>query len=143
MQSIRSVAQCYATSMVHVNDIPQKTKNAMMQKFGINQQLQQGGGVPEQFQQQQLPSGGTGSLNDACLQSGFTQQQCNSYFGPNPGGYCTTLQAAGLPCPQIQDPSFTYNNPEAARQESEQKKQRIQGAIEGYDRLYPPGRGLD
>ena len=64
----------------------------------------------------------------------------NSYIGSsNPGGYCTTLQAAGLPCPQIQDPSFTYNNSEAARQELERQIDRTQNAIDSWERFYPKG----
>ena len=79
-------------------------------------------------------------LNDACLSSGFSQQKCeNMLFSKNPGGYCTTLKQAGLPCPKIQDPGFTYGNPGAARAQSEAKSRALEGAIQGFDSLYPPG----
>jgi hypothetical protein len=79
-------------------------------------------------------------LNDACLSSGFSQQKCeNMLFSKNPGGYCTTLKIAGLPCPQIQDPAKTYNNPKAAIAESEARSRATEGAIQGFERLHPSG----
>ena len=70
-------------------------------------------------------------LNDACLQSGFTQQQCQNFlFSDDPGGYCTTLKLAGLPCPEIQDPDFTYGDPKAALEESNKQIQNRQRAID-------------
>ena len=55
-------------------------------------------------------------LNQACLQSGFSQEKCtNMLFSDDPGGYCATLKIAGLDCPKIQDPAFTYGNPEGSK----------------------------
>jgi hypothetical protein len=79
-------------------------------------------------------------LNNACLKSGFSQQKCdNLLFSKNPGGYCTTLKIAGLPCPKIQDPGFTYSNPGAARAQSEAKIRGLESAIQGFERLHPSG----
>ena len=79
-------------------------------------------------------------LNDACLKSGFSQEKCNNLlFSDNPGGYCSTLKMVGLDCPKIQDPRFTYGNPDAARQQSEQQIKNTERAIQGFDRLNPPG----
>jgi hypothetical protein len=79
-------------------------------------------------------------LNDACLKSGFSQEKCNNMlFSDNPGGYCSTLKMVGLDCPKIQDPSFTFGNPEAARQQSEQQIENTERAIQGFERLNPPG----
>ena len=51
-----------------------------------------------------------------------SQEKCsNMLFSDNPGGYCSTLKLAGLDCPKIQDPRFTYGNPDAARQQSERQ----------------------
>jgi hypothetical protein len=92
--------------------------------------------------QQNLPpaqQSGAG-LNDSCLKSGFSQEKCNNLlFSDNPGGYCSTLKMVGLDCPKIQDPRFTYGNPDAARQQSEQQIENTERAIQGFERLNPPG----
>jgi hypothetical protein len=105
--------------------------------------------IPQQNNFQPIPPGnenlppaeqsGAG-LNDACLKSGFSQEKCNNLlFSDNPGGYCSTLKMVGLDCPKIQDPRFTYGNPEAARQQSEQQIENTEQAIQGFERLNPPG----
>lgn len=135
-----SALECYAINFVEDEAIPQQIRNSLLEKVYNRGSQPQEQMPPEQFQQQQLPGGGTGSLNDACLQSGFAQQQCNSYIGSsNPGGYCGWMQAAGLACPKIQDPSITYGDPQGAIQDSLQKHGSTQSAIEGMERLYPPG----
>lgn len=79
-------------------------------------------------------------LNQACLDSGFSQEKCtNMLLSDDPGGYCSTLKLAGLDCPKIQDPRFTYGNPDAARQQSEQQIENTERAIQGFERLNPPG----
>jgi hypothetical protein len=94
--------------------------------------------------QQNLPpaqQSGAG-LNDACLKSGFSQEKCNNLlFSDDPGGYCTTLKIAGLDCPKIQDPAFTYGNPEAARQQSEQQIENTERAIQGFEETVPDNLG--
>ena len=81
-------------------------------------------------------------LNDACLKSGFTQAQCSNYlFSDDPGGYCTTLKQAGLDCPKIQDPRFSYGNPDAAIEESNRKKQQTDDAIRGFENTVPNNLG--
>lgn len=94
--------------------------------------------------QQNLPpaqQSGAG-LNDACLKSGFSQEKCNNLlFSDNPGGYCSTLGLAGLDCPKIQDPAFTYGNPEAARQQSEQQIENTERAIQGFEETVPNNLG--
>jgi hypothetical protein len=81
-------------------------------------------------------------LKDACLQSGFTEAQCNNYlFSDDPGGYCSTLKLAGVPCPKIQDPAFTYGNPEAAREQSEQQIENTERAIQGFEQTVPNNLG--
>jgi hypothetical protein len=105
--------------------------------------------IPQQNNFQPIPPGnenlppadqsGAG-LNDACLKSGFSQEKCNNLlFSDNPGGYCSTLKMVGLDCPKIQDPRFTYGNPDAARQQSEQQIENTEQAIQGFERLNPPG----
>jgi hypothetical protein len=84
-------------------------------------------------------------LNDACLQSGFSQAQCsNMLFSDDPGGYCSTLKIAGLDCPKIQDPRFTYGNPGAAREQSERQIENTERAIQGFEQAVPDnlGRGF-
>lgn len=84
-------------------------------------------------------------LNDACLQSGFSQEKCsNMLFSDDPGGYCSTLKLAGLDCPKIQDPRFTYGNPDAARQQSERQIENTERAIQGFEQAVPDnlGRGF-
>jgi hypothetical protein len=79
-------------------------------------------------------------LNDACLKSGFSQEKCNNIlFSSNPGGFCTTLTIAGVPCPKIQDPAKTFNDPSGALAESEARSRATEGAIQGFNRLFPPG----
>jgi hypothetical protein len=94
--------------------------------------------------QQNLPpaqQSGAG-LNDACLKSGFSQDKCNNLlFSDDPGGYCSTLRLAGLDCPKIQDPAFTYGNPEAARQQSEQQIENTERAIQGFEETVPNNLG--
>jgi hypothetical protein len=94
--------------------------------------------------QQNLPpaqQSGAG-LNDACLKSGFSQERCNNLlFSDDPGGYCSTLKVAGLDCPKIQDPAFTYGNPEAARQQSEQQIENTERAIRGFEETVPNNLG--
>jgi hypothetical protein len=81
-------------------------------------------------------------LKDACLQSGFTEAQCNNYlFTDDPGQYCTTLKLAGLPCPKIQDPRFSYGNPEEAREQSEQQTRQTEEAIRGFENTVPNNLG--
>jgi hypothetical protein len=94
---------------------------------------------PGQQQQGLDPTGQ--SLVDACLQTpGMTPQKCSNYLGSSDvGNYCTTLTIAGVPCPDIQDPSKTYGDPEGALAESNKKIEQTQNAIEGFNRLYPPG----
>jgi hypothetical protein len=79
-------------------------------------------------------------LNDACLRSGFSQEKCdNILFSTNPGGFCTTLTIAGVPCPKIQDPAKTFNDPSGALAESEARSRATEGAIQGFNRLFPSG----
>jgi hypothetical protein len=81
-------------------------------------------------------------LNQACLDSGFSQEKCtNLLFSDDPGGYCSTLKLAGLPCPKIQDPAFTYGNPDAARQQSEQQTRQTEEAIRGFENTVPNNLG--
>jgi hypothetical protein len=81
-------------------------------------------------------------LNDACLKSGFSQEKCtNMLFSDDPGGYCSTLKLAGVPCPKIQDPAFTYGNPEAAREQSEQQIENTERAIQGFENTVPNNLG--
>jgi hypothetical protein len=49
------------------------------------------------------------------------------------------MKLASVPCPKIQDPAFTYGNPDAARQQSEQQIENTERAIQGFERLNPPG----
>jgi hypothetical protein len=65
-------------------------------------------------------------------------------FSDNPGGYCSTLKLAGLDCPKIQDPRFTYGNPDAARQQSERQIENTERAIHGFEQAVPDnlGRGF-
>jgi hypothetical protein len=66
----------------------------------------------QQIAQQPQQDDNSAGLNDACLQSGFSQQQCNSYlFSKNPSGVCTTVSIVGIDCPEIQDPAKTYGDP--------------------------------
>ena len=94
--------------------------------------------------QQNLPpaqQSGAG-LNDACLKSGFSQEKCNNLlFSDDPGGYCSTLKLASLDCPKLQDPAFTYGNPEAARQQSEQQIENTERAIQGFEETVPNNLG--
>lgn len=81
-------------------------------------------GLPPTFES------GAGLMN-ACRQSGFTEAQCqNNIFSDDPGGYCSTLKLAGLPCPKIQDPSFTFGNPGEALEESQNQIDNTQRAID-------------
>ena len=81
-------------------------------------------------------------LNQACLDSGFSQEKCtNMLFSDDPGGYCSTLKLAGLDCPKIQDPRFTYGNPDAARQQSEQQIENTERAIQGFENTVPNNLG--
>ena len=68
----------------------------------------------------------------------------NMLFSDNPGGYCSTLKLAGLDCPKIQDPRFTYGNPDAARQQSERQIENTERAIHGFEQAVPDnlGRGF-
>ncbi|KAA2282975.1 hypothetical protein [Candidatus Nitrosocosmicus sp. SS] len=90
-----------------------------------------------------LPAQESGKgLNDNCLKSGFSQERCNNMlFSDDPGGYCTTLKMGGLPCPKIQDPAFTYGNPEAARFQSEQQIENTERAIQEFDDAVPNDLG--
>ena len=100
---------------------------------------------------EEIPAGNEGlppatesgaGLNDACLQSGFSQAQCSNYlFSDDPGGFCGTLTLAGVACPQIQDPRFTYGNPKAAQQESEEDIQNTERAIQGFEETVPDDLG--
>jgi len=84
-------------------------------------------------------SNGAG-LNDACLKSGFSQQKCdNILFSKNPGGACTTVAIAGVSCPSIQDPAKTFSDPKGALAESQARTRATENAIQGFDRLFPPG----
>lgn len=88
----------------------------------------------------QYVSSNTNGLMDACLQSGFSVSYCNNIlFSTNPGGYCTTLQYANVPCPQIQDPDYTYSDPGNAIQDSQNKINQLDNLIRQWDSLYPPG----
>ncbi|KAA2283115.1 hypothetical protein [Candidatus Nitrosocosmicus sp. SS] len=70
-------------------------------------------------------------LIDNCIQSGFSKERCeNMLLSDDPGGYCSTLKLANLPCPKIQDPSFTFGNPGDALEQSRQQIQNIQSAID-------------
>jgi hypothetical protein len=81
-------------------------------------------------------------LNDACLDSGFSQAQCSNYlFSDDPGGYCSTLTLAGVACPEIQDPAFTYGNPDAALTESQEDIENTERAIEGFESTVPDDLG--
>jgi hypothetical protein len=81
-------------------------------------------------------------LNDACLQSGFSQEKCsNLLFSDDPGGYCSTLTFAGVACPQIQDPRFSYGNPDAALAESQEDIENTERAIEGFEQTVPDNLG--
>ena len=81
-------------------------------------------------------------LNQACLDSGFSQEKCsNMLFSDDPGGYCSTLKMAGLDCPKIQDPRFTYGNPNAARQQSERQIENTERAIQGFEQAVPNNLG--
>jgi hypothetical protein len=94
--------------------------------------------------QQNLPpaSQSSAGLIDACLQSGYSLAQCNNMFlSGDPGGYCSTLHLAGLACPKIQDPAFTYGNPQAAEEQSRNQIERTQKAIEGFDQAVPDNLG--
>jgi hypothetical protein len=94
--------------------------------------------------QQNLPpaeQSGAG-LNQACLDSGFSQEKCtNLLFSDDPGGYCSTLKLAGLDCPKIQDPAFTYGNPEEARRQSEQQIENTERGIQGFEETVPNNLG--
>jgi hypothetical protein len=59
-------------------------------------------------------------------------------------GYCSTLKLAGVPCPKIQDPAFTYGNPGAAREQSERQIENTERAIQGFEQAVPDnlGRGF-
>jgi hypothetical protein len=97
--------------------------------------------------QQNLPpvAQSSAGLIDACLKSGFSQAKCdNMFISDDPGGYCSTLKLAGLPCPKIQDPAFTYGNPQAAEEESRKQIDQTQKAIEGFNQAVPDnlGRGF-
>jgi hypothetical protein len=100
--------------------------------------------IPAVLGNENLPSAeqsGAG-LNDACLQSGFTQEQCSNYlFSDDPGGYCSTLSFTGVACPEIQDPRFSYGNPEAALQESQEDIANTERAIEGFENTVPDDLG--
>jgi hypothetical protein len=81
-------------------------------------------------------------LKDACLQSGFSEAKCNNLlFSDDPGGYCSTLKLAGLDCPKIQDPRFSYGNPEEAREQSEQQIENTERAIQGFEQTVPNDLG--
>jgi hypothetical protein len=81
-------------------------------------------------------------LNDACLDSGFSQAACSNYlFSDDPGGYCSTLSFAGVSCPEIQDPTYTYGNPEEALQESQEDIENTERAIQGFDNTVPDDLG--
>ena len=81
-------------------------------------------------------------LNDACLQSGFSQAACSSYlFSDDPGGYCSTLTLAGVTCPEIQDPRYTYGNPDEALAESQEDIANTERAIEGFENTVPDDLG--
>jgi hypothetical protein len=100
---------------------------------------------------QPIPSGNEGlpaaeqsgaGLKDACLQSGFSEAKCNNLlFSDDPGGYCSTLKLAGLDCPKIQDPRFSYGNPEEAREQSEQQIENTERAIQGFEQTVPNDLG--
>jgi hypothetical protein len=104
---------------------------------------------PNNFQpipqgQQNLPpaaQSGAG-LIDACLQSGFSQAKCeNMFLSDDPGGYCSTLKLAGVPCPKIQNPDFTYGNPQAAEEQSRRQIEQGQKAIDGFNQAVPDNLG--
>jgi hypothetical protein len=81
-------------------------------------------------------------LNDACLQSGFSQAACSSYlFSDDPGGYCSTLTLAGVTCPEIQDPRYTYGNPDEALAESQEDIANTERAIGGFENTVPDDLG--
>jgi hypothetical protein len=75
----------------------------------------------------------------------FSQEQCNNYlFSGDPGGYCSTLSLAGVPCPDIQDPAYTYGNPDEALADSQEQIENTENAIEGFNEAVPDnlGRGF-
>ena len=45
----------------------------------------------------------------------------------------TTLSIAGVACPQIQDPAYTYGNPDEALQDSQEQIENTENAIEGFE----------
>ena len=52
-----------------------------------------------------------------------------------------TLSFAGVACPEIQDPAFTYGNPEAALRESQEQIENTDRAIEGFEQTVPDDLG--
>ena len=72
----------------------------------------------------------------------FSQAQCNNYlFSGDPGGYCSTLSLAGGPCPDIQDPAYTYGNPEEAIADSQEQIENTDRAIAGFEEALPDNLG--
>jgi hypothetical protein len=89
--------------------------------------------IRQQPTQQQEPQPavdpGGQSLHDACLKSGFSQEECNNHLlSGDQGGYCTTQELSVFDCAETQDPdpAFVYGNPEAASQQSEQQIENIE-----------------
>jgi hypothetical protein len=79
---------------------------------------------------------------DNCIQSGFSKEKCeNMLLSDDPGGYCSTLKLAGLSCPKIQNPKFTYGNPQAAEEQSRKQIEQTQNAIEGFNQAVPDNLG--
>jgi hypothetical protein len=61
----------------------------------------------------------------------MTREKCENFLlSDDPGGFCSTLKLAGVPCPKIQDPDFTFGNPEAAEQQSNEQIRNTQSAID-------------
>ena len=78
------------------------------------------------------------------MDTGYSYDSCyNMLYSMNPGGYCTYLSYANLGCPQIQDPGYTYSNPQGAMQDSQNTINRLDSLIQQWDSLYPQGQGLN
>ena len=70
------------------------------------------------------------------------KRTCSNYlFSDDPGGYSDTLSIAGVACPQIQDPAYTYGNPDEALQDSQEQIENTENAIEGFENTVPDNLG--
>ena len=76
-----------------------------------------------------------GLMGHACKAVILTTLVENMLYSTNPGGYCNGLSY----CPPIQDPGYTYSDPYGAMRDSQQKSNQLDGLIQQWDYLYPPG----